>query len=80
MKPDRKFYLTYSFRFVPEIAWIANKILSTFKQETKPIKGLRAQQITDESNDYAIIARTNAFVFDEAARLCDSKKITFLGD
>lgn len=79
IKSQQQSYLTYSFRFGSEIAWIANKILRTFKEEKKNLKGIRQNNKLDEAQDYAIIARTNAAVFDEAARLCSSGKIAFLG-
>jgi F-box protein 18 (helicase) len=77
---EQNFYLTYSFRFGSEIAWIANKILRTFKNETEELKGRRPKGESDILfRNCAIIARTNAVVFDEAASLCRTDKIAFLG-
>lgn len=78
IKEDKKFYLTYSFRFGNEIAWVANKILNTFKGETNSLKGV-ATKNTNKQKDYAIIARTNAKLFDMAAGLINTNKLAFLG-
>ena len=76
---EQQFYLTNSFRFGSEIAWIANKVLRTFKKEMKELKSARQKDKLDEHREYAIIARTNAFVFDEAVKLCHSHRIAYLG-
>jgi len=79
IETDKTFYLTYSFRFGEEIAWIANKILHTFKNEKQSLKGFRSKSSNEEPKDLAIISRTNASVFDQAVAHCESKKISFLG-
>ncbi len=76
---EKDFYLTGTFRFGSEIAWIANKILGTFKWETEKIEGKRSEGKKDDRQEYAIIARTNAVVFDKATGLCLTHKIAFLG-
>jgi len=76
---DRQLYLTYSFRFGEEIAWLANKILKTFKNEKESLKGCGPQEKDEDNNDYAIIARTNAMVFDQAVAYSNGKKIAFVG-
>lgn len=79
IKSNRTFYLTNSFRFGEEIAWIANKILKTFKNVNNKIKGvgLNSRQADDKTK--AILSRTNATLFDTAARLYQNNKISFLG-
>lgn len=73
VKSTRTYYLTKSFRFGPEIAYIAScciEVLKDYKQETlvgcnKPgtVRGAIEGQ-------YAIIARSNVGLFNEAIRLC----------
>ena len=79
IKTDKTFYLTYSFRFGEEIAWIANKILHTFKNEKQSLKGFRPKNSNEEAKDLAIISRTNASVLDQAVAHCENHKISFLG-
>lgn len=76
IKTTHTYYLTKSFRFGPEIAYIAScciEILKDYKRETlvgcsKPgtVRGVIQGQ-------YAIIARTNVGLFNEAIRLCCQK-------
>jgi F-box protein, helicase, 18 len=78
IEADKTFYLTHSFRFGEEIAWIANRILWFFKGETKELRAGCFQAEKKISDDFAIIARTNAELFDQAANY-RSLKIAFLG-
>lgn len=70
-----RFTLTESFRFGPEIANVANSILSVFKGEKDLIKGVEHRESkiceVDKEAQYTIITRTNAHLIDiaiEAAR------------
>lgn len=64
------FYLTGSFRFGPNIAYVANSILA-IKNTAVPVKGLGGQDrigmIADGENR-TIICRTNAEVFAQTAK------------
>ncbi|RLB38751.1 MAG: hypothetical protein DRH12_12425 [Deltaproteobacteria bacterium] len=72
-------YLTHSFRFGEEIAWLANKILKTFKQEKKKLVGAWKGG-NGNGHGFGVIARTNATLFDEAVSLSSgSCRIAFLG-
>ncbi|MFC1891172.1 UvrD-helicase domain-containing protein [Thermodesulfobacteriota bacterium] len=79
IEADKTLYLTYSFRFGEEIAWVANKILKTFKGELKSLKGYRNSNCFEELGECAVIARTNATVFDKAVTLSEKYKVGFLG-
>lgn len=76
---DKIFYLTYSFRFGEEIAWLANKLLRLFKFEKNSLKGKLKIQSENMDIDMAIISRTNAMVFSKAATYYSQNKIAFLG-
>lgn len=72
---DINFLLTTSFRFGNNIAELANSVLSTFKKEKNKLKGFQLIDKVDNVNEcepYAIIARTNGAIFDEAVKLLES--------
>lgn len=72
-------YLTQSFRFTPQIAYLASTLLHYFKGETKQIAGLR--HLEKPASPLTIIARTNATLFEEAISLCQQKKsFGFIGN
>ena len=79
IRSSRTFYLTNSFRFGEDIALIANKVLKIFKNEKHQLKGVKLADHSSAPRDCAIIARTNAGLFDEAVRLLADYKIAFLG-
>jgi len=81
IKATQTMYLTHSFRFGSEIAWLANQILHSFKGETQNLFGLKNTGAITEFSDktYTFIARTNAVVFDEAVKLYKKQKIGFVG-
>ena len=70
-------YLTRSFRFDNNIARVANMVLSTFKNEKKPIVGTPHDKHKPKWNakQYTVIARTNAALFDKAAQLNNTHTI-----
>ncbi|MGZ8238106.1 MAG: UvrD-helicase domain-containing protein [Methylobacter sp.] len=69
-------YLTGSFRFGPNIAYVANRILA-IKGETIPVQGLSGQdwigKIAD-SESRTIISRSNAGVFAQTAQAMGDNK------
>ena len=70
--------LTSSFRFGANIADTVNSILGTFCNESREIKGLRAQPASDRSHCY--LHRTNAGLFGRAASLLSKgAKMHFVG-
>jgi superfamily I DNA/RNA helicase len=77
--------LTRSFRFGRGIASLANALLSAFKREfDRPLLGAGEPQETrmsvDTRNAFAVIARTNAAVFEEAvAFLSLNRRYHFVG-
>ncbi|MBP1749540.1 MAG: F-box helicase 1-like [Deltaproteobacteria bacterium] len=79
MEADATLYLTYSFRFGQEIASLANAVLRNFKGEKNELKGVGPLTGPSDREDHAIVARTNATLFDKAVTLSDSSKIAFLG-
>ena len=79
IEADDALYLTQTFRFGEEIAWLANEILETFKGETKRVRGVAPRTDKIQPGDFAVIARTNATLFDEAVTLSKSHKVAFLG-
>ena len=63
--------LTQSFRFDNNIARIANMVLHTFKKEENKIVGTPVHTLAKPKwnhKKYTVIARTNAGVFDQAAK------------
>jgi superfamily I DNA/RNA helicase len=75
-------YLTESFRFSSPIAELATDLLTVFKGERKSLKGVAGWQSnvlmpgekTPDTGKKAIICRTNAAVFAEAAEACEKNK------
>lgn len=81
---DERLHLTKSFRFGRGIAHLANQLLSYFKGIDKPIVGAGQPQATRYSVDidktFAVIARTNAAIFDEAVQnLMQGRRYHFVG-
>ncbi|MCG8688643.1 MAG: UvrD-helicase domain-containing protein [Desulfobacterales bacterium] len=73
-------YLTQSFRFDNNVARAANMILSVFKKEKRTLQGTPVPQKNAWNPDqYTIIARTNAALFDKAVRLMEKHPIGFSG-
>lgn len=71
------FFLTDSFRFGEQIAFVANQLLKKFKNETKLVNGKKEKdEITIFNNEdhYTIITRTNAKIFDLALNLIKENK------
>lgn len=71
---QERLQLTKSFRFGQGIAALANALLGHFKDDfTSPIVGAGQPQRTamsvDSRRSFAVIARTNAVIFEEAVRL-----------
>nr|XP_014346327.1 PREDICTED: F-box DNA helicase 1 [Latimeria chalumnae] len=72
--PTHVYYLTKSFRFGPEIAYIGATILEVCKQVTKKtlIGGNREGSIAGSTQgQLAVLSRTNTVVFDEAVRFTE---------
>jgi len=72
--PKHTLYLTQSFRFGPEIAFIANSCLTTLKKVTfPPLVGGKQADVVTVSEQYprrtAVIARTNLRLFEEMVEL-----------
>lgn len=70
-KADREYPFTQSFRFGPHVARIASDLLRTFHHEQAYIEGLGPDALitaTPEGAPRAILARTNATVFQHAVR------------
>jgi len=81
---DERLHLTKSFRFGRGIALLASQLLSSFKGIDKPIIGAGEPRNTRYSIDFdktlAVIARTNAVIFDEAVQnLVHGKRYHFVG-
>jgi F-box protein 18 (helicase) len=79
VKASKTLYLTNSFRFDNNIARVANMILQTFKDEDNKVVGLKKKTKSTFSKGYTVIARTNAAIFSEAAKLYVKNKIAFVG-
>lgn len=79
---DRSYFLTGSFRFGSEFANVANILLREYKGERQPLNGLGAEgELLDLDTHvpHAVLSRTNAGLFDEAADLWVGRKLGFLG-
>jgi len=74
-------YLTQSFRFDDNIAKAANMVLSTFKNEARPLRGTINQTPKSPWNPdrHTVIARTNAVLFDRSVQLYKTHTIGFSG-
>lgn len=83
IRSDAKYPLLSSFRFGHGIASLASQILFDWHNEKQPLRGLGKHETTwgvDRSGPHTVIARTNAGLFDEAAREVTSHRpIRFVG-
>jgi len=82
IQTTKTLFLTQSFRFDNKVARIANMVLGIFKGERKKVVGTSLAKTGKPEWDpdhYTVIARTNAAIFDKAAKLCRTKKIGFIG-
>ncbi|EDO30014.1 predicted protein [Nematostella vectensis] len=85
VQSTRTFYLTQSFRFGPEIAYVANCILESLMGVHRKtlVGGAKPGGVFgDKVGQVAVICRTNFTLFSEAARLCRQKsnvKVGFAG-
>jgi F-box protein, helicase, 18 len=82
VQADRTYYLTGSFRFGDDFANVANILLTEFKNERQDLHGLSGTGVlekVDTEQPHAVLSRTNAGLFDEAAGLFKGKKLGFLG-
>lgn len=82
IKTSKTMALTRSFRFDNNIARVANMVLKTFKGEKHRLVGTQVNRSAKPKwnpKKYTIIARTNAGVFDQAAKLAPKNKIGFIG-
>ncbi|GBM02264.1 F-box DNA helicase 1 [Araneus ventricosus] len=71
--PTHIYYLTKSFRFGPEIAYVASCCLEVLKTDnSNTLVGTNKPSYVDgkAEGQYAIIARSNAQLFNEAIRIC----------
>ncbi len=80
----RTLALTQSFRFGPKVARIANALLWSFFGEGTPLEGVGfdtvVSRIPPDAPRHAVIARTNAEIFSEAARAVkEGKTLGFAG-
>jgi superfamily I DNA/RNA helicase len=79
---DQTYYLTGSFRFGQNFSNVANILLSEYKGESNDLQGLGEEgelEKIDPDIPHAVLSRTNAGLFDEAADLWVGKKLGFLG-
>lgn len=67
IKPNEELFLTKSFRFGNEIAFAANAILKTLKNESQTLSGFEEIHDrlgdVDKSKTFAVITRTNSNLF-----------------
>ncbi|MGP1715792.1 MAG: 3'-5' exonuclease [Methylophilus sp.] len=82
-KPDIELPLTTSYRFGPNIALLANMLIQSFCEEPYLLEGYRqSDQIgtVDKSKPYAVIAKTNIGLFDQAVdAVQDGLRIHYIG-
>lgn len=82
-KDYKIFYLTKSFRFGENVAWLANKILKHYKNTKVFVEGLGKDEIIldfEKNEKKTIITRTNAHLFDLAVmEMNKGNKICILG-
>lgn len=81
---DETLYLSKSFRFGNEIASVANLLLAKYKNEKRQLLGNESIRsrigFISPNASYAVIARSNAALFSEAASaLSQNKKIHHVG-
>lgn len=84
IQPDQTFTLSQSFRFGPRVARIANAVLWGFFGETMEIVGSGVDTVVrvlpSRAQRHAVIARTNAQIFDEAAQAVQmNRSLAFAG-
>ncbi|XP_071043161.1 F-box DNA helicase 1 [Parasteatoda tepidariorum] len=78
IKATHTYHLTKSFRFGPEIAYIASSCLESLKHVTTNtlVGNEKPSYVNSQAvGQYAIIARSNVMLFNEAVRLCCQKRI-----
>jgi hypothetical protein len=71
IQTEHVYYLTHSFRFGPRVASIASALLREFFGETRPLVGHGFDTVVgnvDRDGPHAMLCRTNAQVFFEAAQ------------
>ncbi|XP_033123461.1 F-box DNA helicase 1-like [Anneissia japonica] len=75
------FHLTQSFRFGPEIAYVANCVLHALKNVKKYVIGVEAlgSVLGEEVGQIAVICRTNLSLFNEVAKFCEQNKTVMIG-
>jgi superfamily I DNA/RNA helicase len=78
-----EFALTTSFRFGPNIARIASKLIQQYKGEKRSIDGRNQSSkdridLVSRESQYAYISRTNGSLFDMAARSRAEKRLCFV--
>lgn len=75
----KKYTLTKSFRFGENIAWLANTILNTYKENVLQLEGMRKDEIVNSFDErYTYLARTNAHLFDKAIEYIHNDKKVFI--
>jgi F-box protein 18 (helicase) len=81
IKTFKTMHLTRSFRFDNNIARVANMVLAAFKSETRSIVGTPYNKHKPkwDNKQYTVIARTNATLFDKAAKLSKTHSLGFVG-
>ena len=82
VEADRTYFLTGSFRFGDCFANVANILLREYKGELHELSGLGGDGYLGEIEDnkpHAILSRTNAGLFDEAADQYSRQRLGFLG-
>lgn len=82
VEADRTYYLTGSFRFGACFANVANILLKEYKGELNELNGLGEEGCLTEiegGKPHAVLSRTNAGLFDEAADHYRRQKLGFLG-
>ncbi|XP_033123464.1 F-box DNA helicase 1-like [Anneissia japonica] len=77
----KTFHLTQSFRFGPEIAYVATCVLHALKNVKKYVIGVEAlgSVLGEEVGQIAVICRTNLSLFNEAAKLCEQNERVKIG-
>uniref|UniRef100_A0A8C9WAB5 F-box DNA helicase 1 n=1 Tax=Scleropages formosus TaxID=113540 RepID=A0A8C9WAB5_SCLFO len=76
------YYLTHSFRFGPEIAYVGATILEACKKVRKTLVGGNQEGIEGTVGKFAILSRCNVTVFDGAVKLTEGEqrpKLHFVG-
>jgi F-box protein 18 (helicase) len=84
IKIDHEYYLSQSFRFGENVAYVANALLRREKDEKVPLVGSGGEdeiiKNIHDFNQYTIIHRTNSALFENAVNLLrDDKKFGIVG-